>query len=269
MTHTTAASPAAARSYRQYCAVARGLDLVGERWTLLIVRDLLTGPKRYSDLLAGLPGIGTNLLAARLRELSRAGITVRRVLPPPAASTVYELTDVGQELEPVVMALGRWGRRFLGSWTEGEYLSANAYLVAMRVAFRPDAAAGLNETFELRVGEQVFEVRIDDGACVTRETQPAIADVVLTLDVATLGSLLHGQLEPEEARASGLVNVRGDSNGLQRFVGLFAHFPREGKRTSSPLGIGAPDAEAQERSLRPRQALSHALTRTEPSSRAR
>jgi len=253
MTHTTeAGSPAAARSYRQYCAVARGLDLIGERWTVLIVRDLLTGPKRYSDLLAGLPGIGTNLLAARLRELARTGIVVRRVLPPPAASTVYELTDVGQELEPVVMALGRWGRRFLGSWTEGEDLSANAYLVALRAAFRPDAA-GLTVSFELRVGEQVFEVRIADGACITREGQPVNADVVLTLDVATLGGLLHGQLEPEEALASGLVNVRGDSNGLRRFVELFAHFPREGKSSGSPSGIGAADAKAQERSVRPRR----------------
>ena len=253
MTLTTEATPAVARSYRQYCAVARALDLVGERWTLLIVRDLMTGPKRYSDLLAGLPGIGTNLLAARLRELGRTGIVGRRVLPPPAASTVYELTDVGQELEPVVMALGRWGRRFLGSSTEGDYLSANAYLVAMRAAFRPDAAAGLIETFELRVGEQVFEVRIADGACTTRETQPTNADVVLTLDVATLGSLLHGQLEPEEARANGLVNVRGDSDGLQRFVELFANFPREGKRASSPSGVDAPDAKAQERSVRSRR----------------
>jgi DNA-binding HxlR family transcriptional regulator len=256
MAQTTEATPAA-RSYRQYCAVARGLDLVGERWTLLIVRDLLTGPKRYSDLLAGLPGIGTNLLAARLRELGRAGVIVRRVLPPPAASTVYELTDVGQGLEPVVIALGRWGRRFLGSWTEGEYLSANAYLVAMRAAFRPDAAAGLTETFELRVGEQVFEVSIADGACTTRETQPTNADVVLTLDVTTLGGLLHGQLEPDEAMARGLVNVRGDSNSLQRFVELFAHFPREGKRASStrissPAHGGARDANARQSGTRHR-----------------
>src|SRR5919202_4903626 len=107
--------PRSGGSYRQYCAVARGLDLVGERWTLLIVRDLLTGPKRYTDLLAGLPGIGTNLLATRLRELEQHGLVARRVLPPPAGSTVYELTDVGQTLEPVVLALGRWGRRLLGA----------------------------------------------------------------------------------------------------------------------------------------------------------
>jgi DNA-binding HxlR family transcriptional regulator len=114
------------RSYRQYCAVARGLDVVGERWTLLIVRDLLIGPKRYKDLLTGLPGIGTNLLATRLRDLEEQGLVGRRVLPPPAGSTVYELTQVGQALEPVVTALGRWGHRFLGARREGEFLSANA-----------------------------------------------------------------------------------------------------------------------------------------------
>src|ERR671931_479526 len=101
------------RSYLQYAAVARGLDVVGERWTLLIVRDLLLGPKRYKDLLDGLPGIGTNLLAARLRALEKVGLVRRTVLPPPAGSAVYELTESGWELEPVVIALGRWGVRFM------------------------------------------------------------------------------------------------------------------------------------------------------------
>src|SRR5918912_3406990 len=163
---------AAGRSYRQHCAVARGLDLVGERWTLLIVRDLLTGPKRYTDLLAGLPGIGTNLLATRLRELEEQGLVTRRVLPPPAGSTVYELTDVGQALEPVIMALGRWGNRFLGARREGDFLSANAYLLAMRGTFRPDRAQGVTARYELHVGEQVFEVTVNDGRCTTREGQP-------------------------------------------------------------------------------------------------
>src|SRR5919198_3255075 len=102
------------RSYDQWCAVARSLDVVGERWTLLIVRDLLIGPKRYSDLLAGLPGIGTNLLAQRLRELEARGLVERSTLPPPAATNVYRLTATGAALEPVVHALGRWGFQFLG-----------------------------------------------------------------------------------------------------------------------------------------------------------
>src|SRR5436305_7874524 len=105
----------APRSYDQYCAVARGLDVIGDRWTLLLVRDLLLGPKRYKDLLEGLPGIGTNLLAARLRELERAEVIERHALPPPAGSTVYQLTPTGEALQPVMMSIGRWGGRFLGA----------------------------------------------------------------------------------------------------------------------------------------------------------
>src|SRR5437660_12010745 len=109
------AAKSAPRSYDQYCAVARGLDVSGDRWTLLIVRDLLLGPKRYKDLLSGLPGIGTNLLADRLKELEGAGLIERAVLPPPAGSTVYQLTERGLALEPVMIALGRWGARCLGA----------------------------------------------------------------------------------------------------------------------------------------------------------
>src|SRR5437763_15979991 len=102
------------RSYSQYCAVARGLDVIGDRWMLLIVRDLLLGPKRYTDLLDGLPGIGTNLLALRLREMEQAGLVERAVLPPPVGSAVYQLTAAGRALAPVMVSLGRWGARFLG-----------------------------------------------------------------------------------------------------------------------------------------------------------
>src|ERR671921_1724366 len=103
------------RSYNQYCAVARALDIIGERWTLLIVRELLTGPKRFKDLLEGLPGIGTNLLATRLKDLEGNGILRRATLPPPAGSKVYELTGLGRELEQVVVALSQWGSKLLGS----------------------------------------------------------------------------------------------------------------------------------------------------------
>ena len=101
------------RRYNQYCAVARALDIVGERWTLLIVRELLSGPKRFKDLLVGLPGIGTNLLTARLKDLEGYGVVRRTILPPPAGSKVYELTELGRSLEPVIAALGQWGLEFL------------------------------------------------------------------------------------------------------------------------------------------------------------
>src|SRR5438128_9069956 len=102
------------RSYNQYCPGARALDIVGRRWTLLIVRELMFMPKRYTDLLGGLPGIGPNVLADRLREMEALGLVVRRTLPPPAASTVYELTGLGEGLIPVVEALRGWGANLLG-----------------------------------------------------------------------------------------------------------------------------------------------------------
>ena len=140
----------ARRSYSQYCAVARGLDLIGDRWTLLMVRDMLLGPKRFKDILESLPGIGTNLLSTRLRELEEAGLIERAVLPPPAGSAVYRLTANGEALEPVVVALGRWGGRFLGEPLPTDVFIPSAYFVAMRASFRPERAVALNERYEFR-----------------------------------------------------------------------------------------------------------------------
>src|SRR5215218_6689447 len=130
------------RSYRQYCAMARALDVLGERWTLLIVRELLTGPKRFKDLLEGLPGIGTNLLAG---------------------SAVYELTGRGRDLEPVLMGLARWGVDLLGEVRPGEAFKPAWAVQTMKATFRPEAARWVRETYEFRVGEDVFHVRVDDG----------------------------------------------------------------------------------------------------------
>src|SRR5215207_4475051 len=157
------------RSYNQYCAVARALDVVGERWTLLIVRELSTGPKRFKDLLGGLPGIGTNLLAARLKDLERHELVRRTTLPPPAGSRVYELTDLGRSLEPVVVALGRWGSRFLGTPRPADDLKPGWAMVAVRAALKPGAASGARETYEFRIDEEVFHVRIEDGEAETRQ----------------------------------------------------------------------------------------------------
>jgi DNA-binding HxlR family transcriptional regulator len=131
------------RSYNQYCAVARALDIVGERWTLLVVRELLTGPKRFKDLLEGLPGIGTNLLAARLKDLEGYGVVHRTTLPPPAGSKVYELTELGSSLELVVAALGRWGLEFLGAPDQEDDLRPVWAVVAVRSAVKQEAARGL------------------------------------------------------------------------------------------------------------------------------
>ncbi len=214
------------RSYNEYCAVARGMDVIGERWTLLLVRELLLGPKRYKDLLTGLPGIGTNLLAARLRELEAWGLVRRGVLPPPAGSAVYELTDAGQELEPVMAAIGRWGFRFMDAPRATDTLVPSAYFVALRASFRPEAAAGLKQRFELRVGGRVFEVRVEDGRCTTREGRTSDPDVVLAMEVETLNALLFNQMSADEAIAQRRVQLEGDPAALNTFISVFAFRPR-------------------------------------------
>jgi DNA-binding HxlR family transcriptional regulator/putative sterol carrier protein len=229
-----AAPPGSARTYGQYCAMARGLDVVGDRWTLLMVRELLLGPKRYKDLQGGLPGIGTNLLAGRLREMEELGLIERRVLPPPAGSAVYQLTDVGKALEPVMFALGHWGARFLGKPRPTDVLVPSAYFIAIRGEFRADLAAGVNETYEVRIGAQVFEVRVRDGTCATAERQATDPDVVLTMDVEALNALLLEGLTASDAVADGRVAVEGRAGGLQRFVELFAiRRPGRTDRTAS------------------------------------
>ena len=216
------------RSYEQYCAVARGLDVIGDRWTLLLVRDLLLGPKRYKDLLSGLPGIGTNLLADRLKELEAAGLIERTVLPPPAGSAVYQLTETGQSLETVMTALGRWGARFLGPPKKTDVMVPRAYFVAMRGVFSPEPAAGITLTYEVRIGDLVFEVRVADGRLTTREGAVRNPDVVLSMEVETLNALMFHTLTPAAALASGRVKIgKGDLKALERFIAIVG-FHRRG-----------------------------------------
>lgn len=209
------------RSYDQWCAVARALDLVGERWTMLIVRDLLVGPKRYTDLLAGLPGIGTNLLAQRLRELEAEGLIERSILPPPAATTVYRLTEVGAALQPVVFALGQWGFRFLGRPRPGDAFLPDPFFLSLHASFRPERAAAIDDTYEFHVDGRVFEVHIAGGRA--RITQGAASDptAVVTSDAGTLFALRRREISPARAISSGKVRVTGDRGALARFVEAF------------------------------------------------
>src|SRR5919197_1846436 len=152
------------RTYEHFFGVARALDLVGERWAMLIVRDLLLGPKRFTDLRNGLPRIGTNVLAARLQELERDGVVQRRVLPPPAASTVYELTDYGRTLEGPLLALGRWGALSMGTRQPEQALRSEWLAVALKAFFRPEAASDLRAEIELRFEDGTFLARVDHGS---------------------------------------------------------------------------------------------------------
>src|SRR5918998_1208711 len=138
------------RSYNQYCGLAYALEIVGERWTLLIVRELIAGPRRFKDLLDGLPGISTNLLSDRLKNLEQQGMISRRVLPPPAGSTVYELTALGQALEKTLLELGKWGSQFVPPSMDGAtVLRLGSYALTFKTFFRPDQAQGVDETYAL------------------------------------------------------------------------------------------------------------------------
>jgi DNA-binding HxlR family transcriptional regulator len=234
----------ARRSYHQHCAVARGLDVIGDRWMLLLVRELLLGPKRYGDLLAAAPGIGTNLLAERLREMEAGGLVERVTLPPPAGSTVYQLTEAGAALEPVLLAIGRWGARFMAERRPDDQLSPGAYFVAMRARFQPEQGRGLRETYEFRVAGRVFEVRVEDGRCTTSEGRAVAPDAVFTMDVETLDRIFFGQLSPGEAIESGAVTIAGERDALARFQRLFRPpdltptSPSPGRRRTSPRSRG-------------------------------
>lgn len=210
------------RSYNQYCATARALDLIGGRWTLLLARELITGPKRYKDLLEALPGMGTNLLAARLRELAEAGVLQRATLPRPAGSAVYELTARGRALEPVIMAIARWGIGLLGELRDGELFRPTWAVLAMRATFRPEAAVGVRTTCEFRVDDDVFHVRVADGAVDTREGPAADPDVAVTMSADTLLALAAQRLRPADAVQDGAITLDGELADFERLLSLFA-----------------------------------------------
>jgi DNA-binding HxlR family transcriptional regulator len=218
------------RSYRQYCAIARALDVVGERWTFLIVRELLTGPKRFKDLLEGLPGIGTNLLSGRLKELEGEGLLRRATLPPPAGSAVYELTERGRDLEPVLMGLARWGVDLLGSPRPGEAFKPAWAVQAIKATVRPEAARWVRETYEFRVGEDVFHVRVDDGVSEPEYGSAWEPDLVLETDPDTFLALVSGRIEASDAIEAGKLDVEGDTEAL---TGVWEIF---GLPTSLPPG---------------------------------
>ena len=209
------------RSYNQYCAIARALDVVGERWTLLLVRELLTGPKRFKDLLDGLPGIGTNLLAERLKDLEGNGLLRRTTLPPPAGSAVYELTDRGRSLEPVTMSLSRWGTELLGVPREEDYFRPGWLVLAMKSTFRPEEARGLRETYEFRIDGEVFHVRVEDGRSEARQGAASDPDLVVSADTQTFLAVAAGQLELSDAAAAGSLQIEGDHGALVRCAKIF------------------------------------------------
>ena len=223
----------AARNYGQYCGVTTALELVGERWALLIVRDLLVGPRRYTDLKRGLPRIPTNILSTRLKELQESGVVRRLPLPHGLA---YELTDYGRRLEDVVLALGRWGFETMGAPADGDVVTSDSLTMALRTAFRADVAAGLPTTaYQVRLADIALGVRAgpdglviaplpgSSGTPAPAGVDPLAGGVDLAFETGPgIRSLISGELAPAEAIADGTVRVlRGDPALLERFAQTF------------------------------------------------
>lgn len=194
------------RSYDQYCSAARALDLVGDRWTLLIVRELLAGPRRYTDLHADLPGVSTDVLASRLKDMERDGLTTRRRLPPPGAAYVYELTPRGRELLPVLQALGKWGEAELGERRPTDALRAHWFALPL---LRSLEGEGL---LEVRLDEGDFHLRLgaEDGPVYGDGPAPGEPDARLVLDAETCAAVGRGDLSLTDAVRCGRVAVTGE-----------------------------------------------------------
>jgi DNA-binding HxlR family transcriptional regulator len=214
------------RSYGQYCSIAKGLDVIGDRWTLLIVRELLLqGPCRYTDLRNGLPGIATNLLADRIRELEAAGVVRREEAPPPVATTLVHLTEAGRELEPVLRALGWWGIRYMSGSADADEFRSRWFAYPVEFFLRDRDPEGPPASIELRTGAELAVIEVSGGEVRLRAGSVSAPDLVLDGSPQLIAALFTGQLTAAEAPAFGL-EISGDSAVLDRVLpGQAAAYP--------------------------------------------
>ncbi|WP_103352191.1 winged helix-turn-helix transcriptional regulator [Amycolatopsis sp. CA-128772] len=200
------------RSYGDACTIARALDIVGERWALLVVRELLLGPQRFSDIRRALPGASSNLVTDRLRELEGHGVVTRRKLPPPAASTIYELTERGRELEPVLLALGTWGAGVPRARSAS--LSVTSVLLFLRESARPRGTA----CYRIELDARVWTVRTEPGHLTVEPGEPATPDATIRTDPWTLNTLLERPTHLTKALTDGRLTLEGDRNAVRRLL---------------------------------------------------
>jgi DNA-binding HxlR family transcriptional regulator len=210
----------AMRTYGDGCGIAHALDLVGERWALLVVRELLLGPKRFTDLRDGLPNASPNVLAQRLRELEQATVVQRRKLAPPAGSWIYELTDWGRELKPIVLTLGTWAIRS-PSFPRDAPVGTDSVILALGTFFDADAADDLSARYELRLGENTFHVHVADRRIEVDRGAAADPDAIIDTDTATFSSLIWDDRELSDALRAGDITIAGDHGAATRFLELF------------------------------------------------
>lgn len=207
---------ASKRSYHDSCGLAQALDLVGERWALLVVRELVFGPKRFTDLKAGLPGISPNVLTQRLTELEQIGVVQKRRLPPPVAASVYDLTDWGRELDETMMVLGRWAARSPSFDTSG-VLSADSVMMSIRTMFQPAAAHDLTVGLNVVLGDDLFHVGIRRGRISVERGSDDDADATIETDPKTLAQILYEGREPDDG-----ATITGDASAIERFRSAFS-----------------------------------------------
>jgi DNA-binding HxlR family transcriptional regulator len=217
---TDTGRPEARRRYDDACGTAHALDLVGERWALLVIRELLLGPKRFSDLKADLPGISANTLTQRLEGLEAAGLLARRRLPPPASTQVYELTAWGYEVEPIVQSLGRWAARSPGH-DPSLPLSATSLILSFRTMFDRARAAGVDARIDLRVGRERFAMKIRDGRMEAARGELEEADLAIVGEPTMIAAAVYGGVPVADLEAAGALEVSGDRDLLARFLALF------------------------------------------------
>jgi DNA-binding HxlR family transcriptional regulator len=210
------------RTYDDPCGIARALGMIGERWTLLVIRELVFGPKRFTDLSRGLPAMSQNVLSQRLRELQRTGLVRQRKLGPPASNRVYELTGLGAELKPVLIAIGRWGSQIpLDAAPTASDLSVDALVLALVTTFDAAIAGDLAVRCELRFDDDRFHAEIADGHFAVDRGEAAQPDVILDADSPSLRSIVFGGRSLEDAIAAGDLRLKGSPELAGRFVRCF------------------------------------------------
>lgn len=215
----TKAESGARRTYNQYCGLASALDVLGERWTLLIIRELLMGPRRYSDLLADLPGVGTNLLAERLKTLVERGL-VQQVQPAGGARMSYALTDVGQDLRPMILGLAKWGLEFVGPYTPQEVVRPHWGFLAVEAMFEPDKVPDLDEQYQFDVDDETFHIDVRDGRAAAVKGPADAPAMVATVDAATFIEIGAGRKTPLAAMVTGKLKLEGDIEAVLRCCDL-------------------------------------------------
>ena len=226
----TLREPHPRRSYEDACGAAHALDLVGERWALLVMRELLLGPKRFSDLRADLPGISANVLTQRLEGLADSGILVRRKLPPPASVQVYELTPWGYESEPIFQALGRWAARS-PEHDPSLPLSAVSLLISFRTMLDPQRARGLRARIGFRIGDESYLARVVDGRIDVARDELEDADLVFAASAPAIAAAVYGGRPLDALEAEGALTAKGNRSLAKRFVKLFPLPPKIAQST--------------------------------------